>query len=402
MVRVGLLSTRETRALRDSRAANRSEGTWKARGARSLEEPFGVSLEQERDGGRLVPSATIFLTGAECPFTCVFCDLYQYTIDGPTPPGAIPRQIEVGLQQVEELRRVADLRFQEEALREESPLGATWVRGRCAQREGLVASARLGSLKLYNANSFFDERAVPGVDDDAILEQLRWLTSDSGLMDSSRARCMDGDPGEAPRLVVECHPRVLLSNSGKERCRRYAKEAHLEVAIGLETVAPGGLRALNKSCTLSDVQRAFEFALSCGATVRAFVLFGIPTTTTGEDPALQDGPSPDSVQKGSQQELWTLGSLRWARQQGARCATVIPVRSGNGAMEELASRGFWRPPSLEQVERLFAQGLKEQRAGFDVHLDVWNLDEVRPGNISSTEAEACRARLRACNLGATC
>ena len=40
----------------------------------------------------------MFLSGAECPFTCSFCDLWRWTIDGPTPPGALSIQLERILQ----------------------------------------------------------------------------------------------------------------------------------------------------------------------------------------------------------------------------------------------------------------------------------------------------------------
>ena len=47
--------------------------------------PYGSLVEEERrPGGRIERALTVFLTGAECPFTCSFCDLWRYTIDGPT------------------------------------------------------------------------------------------------------------------------------------------------------------------------------------------------------------------------------------------------------------------------------------------------------------------------------
>src|SRR5258708_35761396 len=38
-------------------------------------------------------TATVFLTGQECAWRCVMCDLWQHTTEGATPPGAIPAQI---------------------------------------------------------------------------------------------------------------------------------------------------------------------------------------------------------------------------------------------------------------------------------------------------------------------
>ncbi|HSM12453.1 MAG TPA: hypothetical protein VLA66_00150, partial [Thermoanaerobaculia bacterium] len=57
--------------------------------------PPALLREAERTpGGALVAAVAVFLVGAECPFTCVFCDLWRGTLDAPTPPGALPRQLD--------------------------------------------------------------------------------------------------------------------------------------------------------------------------------------------------------------------------------------------------------------------------------------------------------------------
>ena len=67
------------------------------RGSRPAADPFkahGSLVEDERrPDGRIERALTVFLTGAECPFTCSFCDLWRWTIDGPTPAGALPAQL---------------------------------------------------------------------------------------------------------------------------------------------------------------------------------------------------------------------------------------------------------------------------------------------------------------------
>jgi archaeosine synthase beta-subunit len=89
----------------------------------------GSLLEDERrPDGRIEKALTIFLAGAECPFTCSFCDLWRWTIDGATPPGALARQV----------------------------------------REVLETTPHAERLKLYNASNFFDRRAVPDEDMAAI------------------------------------------------------------------------------------------------------------------------------------------------------------------------------------------------------------------------------------------
>ena len=192
--------------------------------------PQGVTVERERepDGG-FTPSATVFLTGAECPFTCVFCDLWRYTIDGPTPAGALPAQLSAALERLPGLLREAGL-------------------DRCEQ------------LKLYNASNFFDRRAVPEAD----LEPIARLA--------------------APfrRVVVECHPRLV-----DDRVRRFADllPGRLEVAMGLETAHPEALARLGKQLTLEQFDRAAERLRADGIGLRAFVLIGAPFVPAGEQAA---------------------------------------------------------------------------------------------------------------------
>ena len=56
---------------------------------------------ERRPNGDTERALTIFLAGAECPFTCIFCDLWKYTTDTATPPGALPAQIEKTLNTLE-------------------------------------------------------------------------------------------------------------------------------------------------------------------------------------------------------------------------------------------------------------------------------------------------------------
>ena len=62
----------------------------------------GSTLEHERRaGGTIERALTVFLAGAECPFTCSFCDLWRWTLDGPTPRGALPAQLARVLQSLQ-------------------------------------------------------------------------------------------------------------------------------------------------------------------------------------------------------------------------------------------------------------------------------------------------------------
>jgi len=119
--------------------------------------PIGFEWEEERAvGGGTTDSLTVFLAGAECPFTCVFCDLWRYTTEDATPAGAIPAQLEAAFHAERE---------------------AISARGRRAGSEQSIARADRGpAIKLYNASNFFDRRAVPPGDDPRIAELLAQLT----------------------------------------------------------------------------------------------------------------------------------------------------------------------------------------------------------------------------------
>lgn len=177
--------------------------------------PIAHFREEERrlDGSRAVV-LNVLLAGAECPFTCVYCDLWRRTLDGPTPPGAIPRQLAI-------------------ALRDTGPLPAT-----CG-------------VKLYNASNFFDPRAVPPDDHASIADLLQPFD----------------------RVTVECHPRLV-----GRRCLEFADRipGRLEVAMGLETADAAALARLNKRMTLDDFDSAAARLASAGIGLRAFVLLPAP------------------------------------------------------------------------------------------------------------------------------
>ena len=139
-----------------------------------------LELEREPDGSQR-PCSSVFLVGAECPFTCIFCDLWRNTLEVATPEGELPRQLRAAL----------------------GALPADRLRGR---------------IKLYNASNFFDPRAVPPGDLDEIAELVA--------------------PFE--RVVVECHARLV-----GDTCLDFAERlgGRLELALGLE-VADDALSSL--------------------------------------------------------------------------------------------------------------------------------------------------------------
>lgn len=184
--------------------------------------PSGFFVEEEpRPGGGTERVATVFLTNRECPWRCLMCDLWKNTLEGPTPPGAVPEQIRFALERL----------------------------------------PRADVLKLYNAGSFFDRAAIPTGDHAEIAALVRGFD----------------------RIVVECHP--ALVGDSTLRFRDLLAGPELEVAMGLETANEEVLRRLNKGMTVGDFENAARFLRGHVVRVRSFILLGIPFLRREEWPA---------------------------------------------------------------------------------------------------------------------
>ena len=281
--------------------------------------PLGHRWDVERAvGGGRRRTLTVFLAGAECPFTCLFCDLWMHTLPGRTPPGALPEQLGVALAEAEA----------------PDPRGA----------------AR--AIKLYNASNFFDDRAVPPEDDQALADLCT--------------------PFE--RVTVETHCRLV-----GERAGRFADavDGRLEIAIGLETIHPSVLPRLNKGMTLDDFDRAVDWAGEREIGVRAFVLVGLPWVAPERFAA------------------WAARSTDYAAKAGVDRVSLIPLRLGNGALDVLERRGDLAPVTLSHVESAFQRSLEIAGDRVIVEVDPWDLD-------GPTACPACAdariERLRVANL----
>jgi hypothetical protein len=195
----------------------------------------GSLLEDERrPDGRVERALTVFLTGAECPFTCSFCDLWQWTLDGPTLPGALTRQLATVLEGSDGHARDGQTRH-----------------GRSA------AGQTLNRLKLYNASNFFDQRAVPAEDVLGIAKLA--------------------DPFAA--VTVESHGNTIGAST-LEFARQIT--GRLEVAMGLETTHPAAAAQLNKRLDLARFDSAARFLSDNGIDLRVFVLLGAPYVPVDE------------------------------------------------------------------------------------------------------------------------
>ncbi|MBW2294690.1 MAG: radical SAM protein [Deltaproteobacteria bacterium] len=187
-----------------------------ARGARTPLDPtrpYATFVERERSSaGELEDVAAIFLTNKECPFRCVFCDLWQKTLPDRVADGLVAGQLE-------------------------------WA---------LANLPSTSSVKLYNAGSFFDPQAIPSGDLPRIAELLAGKHS----------------------AVVECHP--LFVDDRCISFAKAIAPVKLEIAMGLETVDPQVLSRIKSSMTLDDFERAARFLTDNGIDIRAFILLGPP------------------------------------------------------------------------------------------------------------------------------
>ena len=254
--------------------------------------PYAFLAEQERAStGAVVNVATIFLTNRECPFRCLFCDLWKNTTDERVPRGAIPQQLQLALAELPPCQ----------------------------------------SVKLYNSGNFFDRQAIPPEDHDEIAQLVSTFDT----------------------VVVENHPSLCNDACLRFRDRLSGK---LEIAIGLETAHPEVLSRVNKRMSRETFQQAVEFLVGEQISVRSFILLRPPYLT---------------------EELgreWAIRSLEFAFDCGVECCTIIPTRSGNGALEQLAATGHFRPPQRASLEAVFTTGLEMNRGR--VFVDLWDFKRI--------------------------
>ena len=270
-----------------------------SRNAVDARKPSAFLAEDERaESGEIVRVATIFLTNRECPWRCLMCDLWRNTLTESVPPGAIPEQIDFALRQLGEARHI----------------------------------------KLYNAGSFFDPRAIPPEDFPAIVERV----------------C------DFERVIVECHPSLVGASALRFRDLLAGR---LEVAMGLETAEPAVLKRLNKRMTLDRFAKAAAFVRAHDIALRVFVLV--------KPPFLDEAAAIH----------WAQRSIDFAFDCGAGVVSLIPTRAGNGALEALA----FAPPKLATLESALDYGIGLRRGR--VFADLWDLEKF------STCAACFRVRL---------
>jgi radical SAM enzyme (TIGR01210 family) len=183
-------------------------------------------------------------------------------------------------------------------------------------------------LKLYNSGSFFDKKAIPEKDHQKIASLISNFET----------------------VIVECHP--LFINEGCLRFRDMIK-SDLQIAIGLESVNTEILMKLNKHMSFEDFADSVSFLMEHDILTRAFILLRPPFLSESEG------------------VFWAERSLDFAFSTGVECCVLIPVRAGNGAMDQLLEKGIFTLPDIHSLEQVLEYGI-EQQAG-RVFADVWDL-----------------------------
>lgn len=214
-------------------------------------------VEDERaEGDRIRRVATVFLTGRECAWRCVMCDLWRHTIVEDTPRGAIPAQLDQAL----------------------AALGGSWA---------------ASHIKLYNSSSFLDPRAVPTADYAAIV---------------ARAAGVD-------RLTIESHPALVEARIDDFLgvLSRQAKAPALEVAIGLETAHPEALEQLNKGMSVPSFARSAAALKARSVGLRVFLLIAPPFVPVG----LQDFWLLESIAAAFQHDAFVVSLIPTRAGNGA-------------------------------------------------------------------------------------
>ncbi|MGC8666547.1 MAG: radical SAM protein [Chthonomonadales bacterium] len=238
--------------------------------------PYGFFQEQELGpDGFLETVNVILLTNRECPFRCIFCDLWRNTADQRVAPGAIPGQIRYALERL-------------------PPATA---------------------IKLYNSGSFFDPNAVPPEDDAAIC----------GMLNGMRRVIVESHPSfVGPRCFrfaerLEGHLEVAmgLETANARVLARLRKGMTLESfagaaatlishGISLRTFVLVGPPYQSKAEGVEWSVRSLEFAFDCGAEVATLI------------PARGSTPELEALRQTGDFAEPSLAELEAAAEQGVR------------------------------------------------------------------------------------
>ena len=164
-------------------------------------------------------------------------------------------------------------------------------------------------IKLYNAASFFDPRAVPAADYAAIAARLAGFD----------------------RVIVESHPALVGGRVRPVRGRDSRGSARGR--DGPRDRPPRRARAPQQADDARPVRQRGRALGQRAVALRVFLLVSPPFVPRAE------------------QDEWLARSVDFAFDCGAAVVSLIPTRPGNGALEALAAAGHFAPPTLADLER---------------------------------------------------
>jgi hypothetical protein len=234
--------------------------------------------------------------------------------------------------------------------RDSVPAGAITRQVESAVRTWSESGPLPAQVKLYNSGSFFDPAAIPPADYEPVARRIAF----------------------ARHVVVESHPLLI---GDRTRVLRDLLSGSLEVAMGLETAHPEVLEKLNKKFDLAQFARAAEFLAAERIALRVFLLV-----------------NPPFLDARSGRE-WVTKSAEFAFACGASAVTLIPTRTGNGALDRLRESGELVSPTLATLEEAQRAALALGRGR--VFADTWGLE---PFSTCSHCFAARRNRLETINL----
>ncbi len=238
----------------------------------------------------------------------------------------------------------------QETTRETVPEGAITRQVETAVRTWAAAGPLPAQVKLYNSGSFFDPAAIPPADYAPVAKHISF----------------------ARHVVVESHPLLV---GDRTRALRDLLAGSLEVAMGLETAHPEVLEKLNKKFDLAQFARAAAFLAAERIALRVFLLVHPPFL---------------DARAGRE---WVMRSAEFAFACGATAVTLIPTRTGNGALDRLRDSGELVAPTLAMLEDAQRAALALGRGR--VFADTWGLESF---STCPHCFAARRERLEAVNL----
>lgn len=196
--------------------------------------PYAFLVEPEyQPTGRVESVATLFLTNRECPFRCLFCDLWKNTTDQRVPVGAIPTQIDFALERLEPARHI----------------------------------------KLYNSGNFFDRQAIPAEDHAAIAARVRGF--ETVIVENHPALCGGDCERFRDRIATQLEIAMGLETAHPKILQRLNKRMTLDdFSHASESLVAQDIRVrafiLVRAPFMTEVEgvqwaiRSMEFAFDCG------------------------------------------------------------------------------------------------------------------------------------------